>query len=230
MTKHFDARLPILVLSLIIGAAACQLPPHAARACTLGAEWRTGLLQCFLASCVGLMWAYGSTDTDSRYGGAEGPERNLYWRLALLRCAHYFLVIVSWLYAFLVRADAVTDTVYLVYVLGLQAHWLLFEGECALTLWEKRMLDPDYEAGSRPYEHVCFRLLFGAGVSGALQILSVLTALSCTLVLRRTFSAAPAFIVYALAAGLWGSTIYFNYRRPSAPPTPAPRVPRSRSP
>lgn len=210
MSEYYGARLPVMVVSLIVCAAACLLPPSMARACSRGAGWRTGLLQCFLVSCVCLVWAYSGPPTDHQHRSDSAM-----WRLAILRCVHYLVLMLSSMYAFLFRADAVADTVYLIFVLGLHAHWTFLEGECLLTLWEKRLLDPAYEMGSRPYEHVLLYLLLGPHVDGALQILTVLSALGCTLVLRRSFSAAPAFVVYPIVAGLWTNTIYFNYWRPT---------------
>lgn len=70
----------------------------------------------------------------------------------LIAYTHNIVVAIPFIYFVLfLLNDNRYDVYYIIFLLFIRAHWLLFKGECIFTYMEKKILFPDYKLGSDIY-------------------------------------------------------------------------------
>ena len=69
----------------------------------------------------------------------------------IIRFLHFCTFSFSILYLFIFPQSY--DVYYILFSILLSLHWKYFNGECALSLWEKQMLDPHYTSGDDTTYH-----------------------------------------------------------------------------
>ena len=75
-------------------------------------------------------------------------------QLYLIRFFHYFILLAMALYPILTKVVLKNDLIFISLLFLASLHRYLLNGECILTLLEKRIFDPDYVFGSNLfYEH-----------------------------------------------------------------------------
>jgi hypothetical protein len=99
-----------------------------------------------------------------------------------IRVTHLFITF-SLCFYFLFPNLAAYDSYYLLFVSLMIIHWFIFNGECILDYWEKRILDKNYKIGTTPYQHIYTDIL-----SPRLSIIHLLTMLNVIMVITRTTS------------------------------------------
>jgi len=65
---------------------------------------------------------------------------------------HLLVSIATSLYPFVFAKNPV-DYLYICYALFILTHWTMMNGECIITYWAKKRVDPSYSAGENPMEN-----------------------------------------------------------------------------
>ena len=80
--------------------------------------------------------------------------------LIMLFLAHWFIILYTVLYVFIVSrldlskgARLVNDVFYVVLVVGTFLHWMILKNECIISYLEKKTLDTNYVLGSDPLKN-----------------------------------------------------------------------------
>jgi hypothetical protein len=71
--------------------------------------------------------------------------------LFIIRWLHFTSQLILILYPLIF--DVKYDIYYLVFITFLFLHWIYLKGECILSYWEKKHLDPSYVMGQDVYSH-----------------------------------------------------------------------------
>ena len=172
---------------------------------SLNLSFVNGSLLMFAASALVTLVIYKAKQIDVR----EAKD------IALLgiRYLHYCVLVFTNFYVFLYSPT--NDIIYLVLMGLLNAHWLLYKGECCLTYYEKRLIDRDYILGSEPYRHVWLSILFGKYLNVFMVFMTLLNFVNASIVIRRYF--VNKLIQYLIIFSLFTTNLYFNISRLSKP-------------
>lgn len=119
--------------------------------------------------------------------------------LHAVTCLHIAISLSIILYPFL--APKTYDGIFLVTLLAVGLHWMLFKGECILSYVEKRMFYSDYNMGDAPvHQWWCDQLSIGA-VLTVIWVFMLGVNISIMLVLLRNITLRGDGLSFALSFG-----------------------------
>lgn len=103
------------------------------------------------------------------------------------------------------------DRAYIVIVTLIQSHWLLFQNECVLTVFEKQALDAGYRAGR------CPRVTFGSAMPWMRAGLGVIPLLLLWVVVRGRLDAQTKtfLVVWIVVVNAWSRVVHPLSHHPS---------------
>lgn len=115
----------------------------------------------------------------------QGPCR-IIWLVVLVHATVGGLVM---LWAFLISRE--WDAIYLLLVAAIVMHWIVFKGECIISVLEKHLMYVDYRMGDAPFRQWYFEL-FSERTSTSISVMAC-TGLCCgiTSVLWRNIRTKP---------------------------------------
>jgi hypothetical protein len=103
--------------------------------------------------------------------------------LWILRWFHFYFIFFACFYPFIFSNSY--DLFYLIIILLLVIHWNTFKGECILSYFEKKILDPSYKLGSDTTYHPYTDIIFGYRNRLIWIIPGIVMSLSFSFVLLR---------------------------------------------
>ena len=134
--------------------------------------------------------------------------------LLVIRYLHYCVLVLTTCYVFIF--SAASDTIFLIFMTLLSMHWMFFKGECCLTYFEKKITDPTYTIGSRPYHHIWLELVFGKYLDTFMVFMTLAMFFNAGIVIVRTVD--NVTLKWILIMTLLFINIFFNMQRFSSEP------------
>ena len=201
--------LIVLALWLLVGLVTRTLVrvivPHVP---TLGLAWGTGLLAILTASAgLGVASATATATAAGAAGAARFADTTLAG-IALVRTAHFAVMLFASLYVLVFAPSRKGDLAFLVFINAVMAMWFVCRSECLLSWADERLMDPAYVAGTGVKRVTFVRHLCGdACATLVTEYLNVVLAAFCLFVVAtrhlKSAWARAAQLAFVVAAYLF---------------------------
>ena len=157
--------------------------------------------------CISVSWAFVTLMYRIKRISVETKSE---FYIFLIRTLHYLVILFTTCYVLIFSRR--TDTLFLVFYALLCFHWLVFRGECCLSLWEKQLMYPTYQSGQDIYSHPWLSVMFGEHIDAGMLIVSLLMFFNVVVVLYR-YSYIGVSIKMFIIIFVYLMNLYFNTNR-----------------